>query len=332
MKKNAHYAMKHISILVYEDAILSAISGALEILTGTNRYLKGKGSQEAFTVDLVSEQLRNIQLLLPAQFICHKTLSEVIHTDLIIVPAFYGSPDEVLKKNVSLIKWISTMRNSGVEVASLCLGSYFLAEAGLLTRKPCTSHWRAIDDMQDRYPDVNVLPEAVVTDQDGIYTSGGAFLSLNLVLYLVEKFCGRETAIQMSKTFSVDMDRVNQSHFSVFKGQRRHNDKEILRIQNYIENNYTKSISISELAEQSHMSRRNFIRRFKKATKNTPLEYVQRVKIEAAKKALESGNVNISSLIYDVGYSDVKTFRMIFKRITGLTPLEYRSKYNRGEA
>ena len=322
--------MKNISILVYEDAILSAVSGALEILSGTNRYLKDRGLPEAFEINLIGERLKNIQLLLPAQFICHHTLSEVIQTNLIIVPAFYGNPDEVLKKNQPLIDWITVMRNNGVEVASLCLGSYFLAEAGLLTGKRCTSHWRAMEDMQVRYPDINVLSEAVVTDHDGIYTSGGAFLSLNLILYLVEKFCGRETAIQMSKTFSVDMDRGNQAHFAVFQGQRRHNDEEILEIQSYIENNYMKSISVNDLAEHSHMSRRNFIRRFKKATKNTPLEYLQRVKVEAAKKALERGDGNISSLVYNVGYNDVKTFRMIFKRITGLTPLEYRNKYRTG--
>jgi len=321
--------MKNISILVYEDAILSAISGALEILTGTNRYLKEIGQPNAFEITLVGERFKNIQLLLPAQFICHKTLSETIRTDLIIVPAFYGNPDQVLKKNQPLIEWIKTMRSSGVEVASLCLGSYFLAEAGLLRGRRCTSHWRAIEDMQHRYPNIKTIPEAVVTDHNGIYTSGGAFLSLNLILYLVEKFCGRETAIQMSKTFSVDMDRANQAHFSVFQGQRHHEDEEILRVQSYIEQNYTEPLSVNELAERSHMSRRNFIRRFKKATKNTPLEYLQRVKIEAAKKALENGNQNISSLMYTVGYNDAKTFRNIFKRITGLTPLEYRSKYSR---
>lgn len=321
--------MKNISILVYEDAILSAISGALEILNGTNRYLKEKGQPEVFEITLVGERLKNIQLLLPAQFICHKTLSEINQTDLIIVPAFYGNPDHVLKKNRPLIEWIIAMRSKGVEVASLCLGSYFLAEAGLLRGRRCTSHWRAIEDMQHRYPNIKTIPEAVVTDHNGIYTSGGAFLSLNLMLYLVEKFCGRETAIQMSKTFSVDMDRANQAHFSVFQGQRRHEDDEILRVQSYIEENYTEPLSVNELAERSHMSRRNFIRRFKKATKNTPLEYMQRVKIEAAKKALEKGDQNISSLMYTIGYNDAKTFRTVFKRITGLTPFEYRSKYSR---
>jgi transcriptional regulator GlxA family with amidase domain len=129
--------------------------------------------------------------------------------------------------------------------------------------------------------------------------------------------------------FSLDMDRISQSHFAVFKGQRQHNDDEILKAQTYIEQHHHLQINIDEIAGKSNMSKRNFIRRFKKATQNTPFEYLQRVKVEAAKKALEKGAQNINSLIYDAGYNDVKTFREVFKRITGLTPQDYRRKYSR---
>lgn len=321
--------MKNISILVYEDAVLSAVSGALDILTGTNRFLEGAGRTAAFHVQLVSEKLKNIQLRLPAQFICHKTMDEVAETDLIIVPAFNGDPDTILQKNRAFVEWIYSMNSRGTEVASLCYGSYFLAEAGLLSGKACTSHWRTVEDMQRKYPDAEVLPDMVITDQQGIYTSGGAFSSLNLVLYLVEKFCGREVGTQISKIFSIDMDRVSQAHFAVFQGQRGHEDEEILKAQNYIEQKFQDQISVEDIARQANMSRRNFFRRFKEATQNTPLEYLQRVKVEAAKKALEKGTKNISSLIYDVGYNDLKAFRSVFKRITGLTPQEYRDKYSR---
>lgn len=321
--------MKRVAVLVYEDAVLSAISGALDILIGTNEFLRASGEPPAFEVDLVSEKLKNIQLHLPAQFICQKTFSEATESDLIVVPAFKGSPEAVLEKNRPLVDWIKAMSRSGTEVASLCIGSYFLAEAGLLSGKSCTSHWMAIDDMRRRYPDAEVLPDAVITDQGGIYTSGGAFSSLNLHLYLVEKFCGREVGVQMSKMFSIDMDRVSQAHFVVFQGQREHDDEEILNAQTFIEQNYRAEITIEEVAERSNMSRRNFVRRFKKATHNTPLEYMQRVKVEAAKKALEKGGESVLSLMYDVGYNDAKTFREIFKRFTGLTPLDYRRKYSR---
>ncbi|MBC9797835.1 GlxA family transcriptional regulator [Sinomicrobium weinanense] len=322
--------MKKISLLVYEDAVLSALSGAVDIFIGTNRFMEASGNPGPFKLELVSEKAKNIQLFAPARFICHRTLAEVKQTDLIVVPAFNGDAGAVLEKNRGLVNWISTMREKGAEVASLCFGSYFLAEAGLLSGKPCTSHWLAIPDMRQRYQDIDLMPDMVITDQEGVYTSGGAFSSLNLILYLVEKFCGRETGVQVSKMFSIDMDRVNQAHFSVFQGQHQHDDKEVLGAQKYIEKNYYTPISIEEIAERANMSKRNFIRRFKNATQNTPLEYLQRVKIEAAKKALEKSAESINSVIYDVGYNDLKTFRKVFKRVTGLTPQDYRRKYSRG--
>lgn len=321
---------KKISLVVFEDVVLTAVSGTLDILMGTNECFKDSGKKSlAFEVELVSEKLRNIQLHMPAQFMCQKTFDEITDTDLIIVPSFMGDPDSILEKNRELVRWIRQMYQRGTEVASLCRGSYFLAEAGLLSGKPCTSHWRAIDDMQKRYPDIKILPDVIITDQDGVYTSGGAFSSIHIVLYLIEKFCGRETAIQVSKIFSIDMDRVSQAHFAVFRGQREHDDKEILKAQTFIEQNYNNQVSVEQVAEQTHMSKRNFIRRFKKATQNTPLEYMQRVKVEAAKKALERNGQPISELMYDVGYNDAKTFRTVFKRVTGLTPQDYRNKYCR---
>ena len=325
-------AMKQISLLVYEDAILSSVSGAIDLLTATNGYLKQLGKPPAFELQLVGQTLRNIQLAVPAQFICAKTLDEVTDTDLILVPAFSISPDEVLAKNRGIINWLSLMKAKGTEIASLCMGSYLLAEAGLLAGQSCTSHWMALADMQRRYQDIKVLTDCVMTDREGIYTSGGALLSWNLILYLIEKFCGREVSIGVSRMFNIDLDRVSQSHFVVFQGQRQHEDEAILKAQTFIEQNYHLPISVDQIAEQANMSKRNFIRRFKQATQNNPLEYLQRVKIESAKKALEKNTDNVSALMYDAGYNDVKTFRKVFKQITGLTPQAYRKKYSRASA
>jgi transcriptional regulator GlxA family with amidase domain len=326
---HAQNAMKEISLLIFEDVVLSSVSGVLDILTQTNNFLESTGKPPAFKVGLVSEKMKNIFTNSPAQFFCYKTIDEVVNTDLIIVPSFHGTPESLFSKNYALVEWVKEMNATGTEVASLCRGSYFLAEAGILQDKPCTTHWTAIDDMQNRYPGIKILSDKVVTDIDGVYTSGGAFSSLNLILYIVEKFCGQDVAVWASKMFSIDMDRMNQSHFAVFQGQRQHEDEEILRAQTYIEENFHAQISIESIAEQTHMSKRNFIRRFKSATKNTPLEYLQRVKIESAKKALERNTYSILSLMHDVGYNDLKTFRTVFKRITGLTPQDYRRKYSR---
>ena len=325
-----HYAfMKTISLLVYEDAVLSSVSGAVDLLAATNAYLQQTGKPAAFLIELVSEKDRQIQLNVPAQFVCTKTLNEVTDTSLILVPAFYTTPDETLVKNAAIIDWLKVRHAAGVEIASLCKGSYFLAEAGILSGKTCTSHWMSLDDMQRRYADIQVLKDSVMTDHEGIYTSGGALLSWNLILYLVEKFCGRDVSIGVSRMFNIDLDRASQSHFVVFQGQRQHSDDDILKAQTFIEQNFHLPMSVDQIAARSNMSKRNFIRRFKSATQNTPLEYLQRVKVESAKKALEKNSDDVVSVMYNAGYNDTKTFRKVFKQVTGLTPQAYRKKYRR---
>jgi transcriptional regulator GlxA family with amidase domain len=323
--------MKEIALIIHEDATLSTLTGALDMFIHTNNLFRHTGKPLPFKLVLAGEKAGNNLLPLNPLFVSYCRFEELSNPDLIIVPAFYGDRDGMLKKYHSLIKWINTKYENGSEVASLCSGIYFLAEAGLLPGRSCTAHWGDMEDIVRRYPDVNFLSDMVITDQEGIYTSGGAFSSLNLILYMIDKFCGREVGIWASKMFSLDMDRISQSHFAVFKGQRQHKDNEILKSQTYIEENHHLALNIDDIAEKANMSKRNFIRRFKKATQNTPFEYLQRVKIESAKKALEKGTQNINLLMYDAGYNDIKTFREVFKKITGLTPQDYKRKYSRAD-
>ncbi|WP_257669731.1 GlxA family transcriptional regulator [Parapedobacter tibetensis] len=178
------------------------------------------------------------------------------------------------------------------------------------------------------FPKVNLQPEKLITDEQGIYTNGGAYSFLNLIIYLVEKYFDRQTAIYYSKIFQIEMDRQSQSAVIIFKGQKEHGDEMVKEAQTYIENNLHEKIHIEDLSSKFSVSRRNFDRRFIKATGNTPIEYAQRVKIEAAKKAFETNRKAINEVMYDVGYSDVKAFREVFKKITGMPPLEYKGKYN----
>ncbi len=321
--------MKEIVLIIHEDATLSTVTGAMDMLIHTNNLFKQNKKPLPFKITMAGELGENTVLPLSSPFVQYQTIGDIKKADLIIVPAFYGDRDETLKKHQHIIEWVRHMHGKGTEIASMCSGCYFLAEAGLLNDHSCTAHWNDMEDILRRYPEVNFLSDMVITDQDGIYTSGGAFSSLNLILYMIDKFCGKEVGIWASKMFSLDMDRVKQSHFAVFKGQRQHSDDEIQKAQTFIEQNHHLQINIDEIAENSNMSKRNFIRRFKKATHNTPFEYLQRVKIESAKKALERGAQNINTLMYDAGYNDIKTFREVFKKITGLTPQDYRRKYNR---
>ena len=330
--------MKHIHVLVYEDVILSAVSSPLDILQRSNEILLASGKPAAFTVDLISCQHRNVVLDAPVQFFSQKTLADLPPErsagpdHLILVTPYRGSWDTALEKNRAVIPWLAAQHAAGTEVASLCRGSYFLAEAGLLDGKRYTSHWGAAPELQRRYPQALLQADSVLTDQDGIYTGGGAFTSLNLLLYLVEKFCGHELGVQVSKYFSIHRDHINQAHFSMFRGLTAHGDASVLQAQEWMAQHFAGNVGVEDIAAQVNMSKRNFVRRFKQATQTTPLEYLQKLRIEAAKKALESSTRLIQNVMFEVGYSDNKTFRDVFRRITGVTPQAYRNKYGLEQA
>ncbi|HEX8548040.1 MAG TPA: helix-turn-helix domain-containing protein, partial [Cytophagaceae bacterium] len=170
---------------------------------------------------------------------------------------------------------------------------------------------------------------SIITEENKLYSSGGANSYWNLLLHLVEKYTDRETAVLASKYFAIDIDRQSQTTFAIFKGQKNHSDVDIKKAQMHIEANFQEKIGVDELACLVSLGRRSFERRFKQVTNNTVLEYIQRVKIEAAKRSFEQSRKNINEVMFDVGYTDTKAFRTIFKKVTGLTPIEYRNKYNK---
>jgi transcriptional regulator GlxA family with amidase domain len=207
-----------------------------------------------------------------------------------------------------------------------------LAASGLLDGKTCSTHWAAADNFRMMFPEVNLQTDQLITDENGIYTNGGAYSFLNLIIYLIEKYYDRQTAIFCSKVFQIEMDRNSQSAFTIFTGQKVHEDEMVKKAQAYIETNLHEKISVEHLSSKFAVGRRNFDRRFIKATGNTPVEYSQRVKIESAKKTLETSRKTITEVMYAVGYSDVKAFREVFRKITGMSPVEYKSRYNKEAA
>lgn len=322
--------MKHISILVPEgDSSLSNLEATYKMFNMANDALQKVGENPMFTTHLVGThkqaRLSNGQFSITP----NACIEDVEQTDLIIIPAIHGDYKDVISKNRAFIPWMRQQYTAGAEIASLCIGAFLLASTGLLNGKDCATHWLAVKEFREMFPEVNLVDDKIITDENGLYTSGGAYSSLNLNLYLVEKFAGREMAVLSSKIFEIDINRNSQSPFIIFKGQKSHNDSEILSIQEYIEQNYQDKITVDELSEKIATSRRTFERRFKKATSNTVIEYLQRVKIEAAKKALEKGKKTINEIMFDVGYNDPKSFREIFKKITNMTPSEYSNKYRK---
>jgi len=321
--------MKHVSILVPESSIIEAIADPRYMFNAVNQFLQSTGKAPLFEVQLVAVKpevkLDNSVFSVHADML----MKEVKKTDLIFIPALTGDIKNAIELNKAMIPWIKQQYNNGAEVASLCLGAFLLAATGLLKGKQCSTHWLFANDFRNMFPDVELVDGSIITEEQGLYSSGGANSYWNLLLYLVEKYTSRDIAILASKFFAIEIDRSSQNAFMMFQGQKEHEDNEIKKAQEFIEANYSDKITVDNLADKFAIGRRSFERRFKKATNNTVVEYMQRVKIEAAKRSFESSRKNINEVMFDVGYTDTKAFRTIFKKITGLTPVEYRNKYNK---
>lgn len=322
--------MKNICILVPRGAAaLSCIEGPYTLFTKANDFLENFGKPRLFNVQLVgitkdAQCYDRFFSVVP-----DKTINDPLKADLIIIPAVNGEWKTVVEINKEFFPWINRQYQHGSDVASLCVGAFLLAGTGLLKGKRCATHWLSADDFRKLFPDVNLVSEKIITEENGLYSSGGANSFWNLLLYLMEKYTDREMAILCSKYYQIEIDRDSQSPFIMFKGQRDHQDEDIKKAQEYIENNFRERITVDKLSSMFAMGRRSLERRFKKATSNTVTEYIQRVKIEAAKKSFETSRKNVDEIMDEVGYSDNKAFRSIFKRTTGLSPVEYKNRYNR---
>ncbi|MGN7786552.1 GlxA family transcriptional regulator [Niabella sp. 22666] len=316
-----------VTVFAPEKGVIEAVTPPYRAFKAANDFLIALGKDAIFEVEYAG-----LTPFVPANdgeytIKTDLLLRDVPTTDLLIIPPVYGDLIEGIQLNSEAIPYFQQLYEKGCSVASLCLGAFLLAETGLLNGKRCSTHWAYLDEFRTRYPEIEVVDGAIITEVGNIYSSGGASSLWNLVLYLVEKYSDRETAILISKNFALDIDRNSQAVFAIFKGQKTHHDAEIIKVQNYIEKNYTEKIVIDELAAIVNSGRRTFERRFRHATNNTPLEYIQRVRIEAAKRFFEASRKNVSEVMFDVGYTDTKAFRDTFKKITGLTPVDYRNKY-----
>lgn len=323
------YLMKHVSILVPESSVIEAIADPRYMFTAVNQFLQSAGKEPLFHVQLVGVK-KEIKLD-NCIFSVHTDalLADIKKTDLIFIPALTGDLKQALELNRELVPWIIEQYGQGAEVASLCLGAFLFASTGLLNGRQCSTHWLFANDFRLMFPEVELVDGSIITEENGLYSSGGANSYWNLLLYLVEKYTDRDIAILASKFFAIEIDRNSQNAFMMFQGQKEHEDEAIKKAQDFIEDNFQEKISVDQLADQFAIGRRSFERRFKKATNNTVMEYIQRVKIEAAKRSFERSRKNINEVMFDVGYTDTKAFRSVFKKITGLTPIEYRNRYNK---
>ena len=321
--------MKHISILVPKGQFsIVNIAGSFQILNWANDMFFQKTRKQLFKIEFVgyakpSKDFDGYYTVTPP-----KTINEVKKTDLIIIPAVHGDLKESIRNNREIINWVRDQYIDGAKVAAFCIGAFLLAETGILNGKSCSTHWAHARELQEMFPEINVKAENIVTESEGLYSSGGAYAFTNLVIYLIEKFGGRELAIMASKAFMIDIDKYSQSPFIIFNGQKDHKDEMVLKVQDYIETNFDKKFTVGEVASNHATIRRTLERRFKIATGNSVIEYIQRVRTEAAKKLLETGNKAVNEVMFEVGYTDSKAFREVFKKYVGLSPIDYRKRFS----
>lgn len=314
--------MQQIVFLIPENlSTWSSITAISEILEWADIYWQ-KSGRPAKLEQRIACSVPNFK----TTFLPVMRLEEVKVPDLIIIPSLSQQYREILDKEDHLIAWLQHQHDNGSQIASICTGAFLLAATGLVNGKDCATHWDATAELAKMFPKVRASIEVVVEDER-IYSNGGGYSFLNFAIFLVEKYFDRRTAILCAKMFQIDIGRRNQFPFAVFQGHKSHGDRPILKAQLYLENYICEKISIESLAQKMAMSRRNFDRRFFKVTGNRPLEYLQKLRIEMAKIALEESTRTVTEIMFDCGYADEKAFRELFKKLSGLSPMDYRIRY-----
>lgn len=324
--------MHNVTILGYDQAYASAITGALDLfaLAGiTWQRMQGLQPQKSFNVQLASINQNDIycinQLTLKSQI----AIEDVKKTDLLIIPTIGGKLETVLEANRNLLPFIRHFHQNGSDIASNCSGAFLLAEAGILNGKTATTHWGYAELFKQRYPDVNLQPEKLITQNGTIYCSGGGMAWFDLALLLIERYCGHDVATETAKAHVLDIARGNQAAYAQLRSKKYHQDIEIKKAQEWLELHFSKAITLDSLAASVNLSTRTFLRRFKQATGQTPLNYLQSIRVESAKKLLETQSQSLETLTNAVGYEDLSSFTRLFKTFTGLSPSQYRKKFTR---
>ena len=326
--------MAHVTLLAYPHCSMSSIMGPIDAFAMANlRYQGSRKPQEPvaplFSWDIVSLDGESVEGYGRVLVQPHKAISEVEHTDFIILPGFLPPLDFRGKIPGALIKWLQNWHRKKAMIGASCTGTFFLAETGILNGKMATTHWGYARYFQRCYPKVQLKPERILTEDGGLICSGATTSFLDLSLFFIEKFGSAELATHCAKALLVEPNRRNQSPYVVFDYQKSHSDEKVLEAQNRMEKHFDQGMPLDALASDLGISPRHFKRRFKNATGDSPLAYLQRVRIEAAKRKLETTLENITEITWQVGYEDSNSFRRLFRKYTGLSPREYRERFTR---
>jgi len=322
--------MIDVAVLFLNETFSSTAVGPMEVFRHAGslwNVLTGERMAPRFRVTTASADGKAVGCDGPIQIQPMAAMKEIRKADLIFIPTTGLSVDDVAERNAPVLPWLKRWHQRGTEIASVCSGVGLVAETGMLDGKRATTHWALAGRFREKYPRVKWMPELMVTEDRGFYCGGGVHAALDLCLYLVEKFCGHEIAMQTAKAMLIDTPRAWQAGFAIVPLKTGHNDDAISTAQDWLHENFHRTFPLDAPARRAGMSLRNFVRRFKHATGDSPLIYLQKLRVAAAKRLLESDHRTVQEVSDAVGYQDVAFFRALFQRHTGVSPSAYREKF-----
>lgn len=322
--------MRDVTIVFLDQTFSSTAIGPMEVFRhagGLWNFLTGTRPAPRFRVTTASADGRAVCCDGRIRIQPDKAIADVRKTDLIFIPTTGLSIDDVVERNAPVVPWLHKWHKRGAAIASVCSGVGLVAAAGLLDAHRATTHWGLADRFRQKYPRVKWMPELMVTEDRGFYCGGGVHAALDLSLYLVERFCGHDVAVQTAKALLIETPRAWQAGFAIVPLKTEHSDESISGAQEWLHQNFDKSFSLETPARRVGMSVRNFVRRFKQATGDTPLIYLQKLRIAAAKRLLEGDHRTMQEISDAVGYQDAAFFRRLFERHTGVSPSAYRQRF-----
>jgi transcriptional regulator GlxA family with amidase domain len=316
-----------VAVLLLPGSYVSPAMVPVDVFHAAGRLwnrLQGEPAAPRFEVQVASVDGRPVDVLGAVRVAPPLALHEVKDPDLVLVP---NADLESNPFDRRILDWLCERYQAGTALGGICTGSTYLAEAGLLEDRLATTHWAFADAMRMRYPNVRWQPDRMVTEDSGLFCSGGVYAAMDLSLYLVERFAGREVALQCARALLLPMPRKHQGVYAAPVLPRPHGDDRVREMEEYLRSHFNEALTAETLACRAHMSTRNFIRRFNDATGQMPGAYVQALRVAAAKALLEDGCDSIQRICTRVGYQDPAHFRDLFKRHTGMTPLQYRERF-----
>jgi transcriptional regulator GlxA family with amidase domain len=324
----------HVSLVALPDAVVSTLSGIFDVMNAFTlmevpRAVAGSGAP--FRVEIVGEAAGPLVLASGVPINVQRSVAQIEATDIVIVPSVLLPPASwKTGRYPGLVAWLRAMYDRGAVLCSACSGIFLLAETGLYDGRDATVHYSYAEAFAALYPAIRIHPERVLVIaglREELVSSGASMTWHDLVLYLIARYAGATAAQEVARLFALQWHQDGLAPYIIFQGKRDHGDGDIQSAQQWLDRHFTVANPVQEMIKGSRLAERTFKRRFTNATGLTPVAYVQRLRIEEAKRRLERTDTPVEEIGWQVGYEDPAFFRRLFKRTTGIAPGAYRKRF-----